>query len=150
MNVDMSIDSPYEVKVKGRLNPLSNELPCYLSIESDKLFYPLQNTQSLKSKTKELSLSELSDVFSAVEKSLSPNLEKEDLLKDRIKAQNMKLLLTGAVFKEMHLTFDSEISGHGFTDLKTDIDATVTLDKAHFNNFSLEGLLGKRNFSSKI
>lgn len=62
----------------------------------------------------------------------------------------MKLLLTGAVFKEMHLTFDSEISGHGFTDLKTDIDATVTLDKAHFNNFSLEGLLGKRNFSSKI
>lgn len=76
MNVDMSIDSPYEVKVKGRLNPLSNELPCYLSIESDKLFYPLQNTQSLKSKTKELSLSELSDVFSAVEKSLSPNLEK--------------------------------------------------------------------------
>lgn len=150
MNVDMSIDSPYEAKVKGRLNPLSNELPCYLSIESDKLFYPLQNTQSLKSKTKELSLSELSDVFSAVEKSLSPNLEKEDLLKDRIKAQNMKLLLTGAVFKEMHLTFDSEISGHGFTDLKTDIDATVTLDKAHFNNFSLEGLLGKRNFSSKI
>lgn len=62
----------------------------------------------------------------------------------------MKLLLTGAVFKEMHLTFDSEISGHGFTDLKTDIGATVTLDKAHFNNFSLEGLLGKRNFSSKI
>ena len=150
MNVDMSIDSPYEAKVKGRLNPLSNELPCYLSIESDKLFYPLQNTQSLKIKTKELSLSELSDVFSAVEKSLSPNLEKEDLLKDRIKAQNMKLLLTGAVFKEMHLTFDSEISGHGFSDLKTDIDATVTLDKAHFNNFSLEGLLGKRNFSSKI
>ena len=59
MNVDMSIDSPYKVKVKGRLNPLSNELPCYLSIESDKLLYPLQDTQSLKNKTKELFITTL-------------------------------------------------------------------------------------------
>ena len=150
MNADMLLDSPYSVRVKARLNPLSNELPCYLSVESDRILYPLQDTQSLKSKTREFSLSELSNAFSFVEKSLSPNLEKEDLLKDRISAQNVKLLLTGAVFRDMHLNFDSQISGHGFNSLKTNIDASVTLDNAHFNNFSMEGLLGKRKFTSKI
>lgn len=150
MNADVSVESPYRVNLKARLNSLSNELPCYLSVESDSLLYPLQDTQSLKSKTREFSLSELSDVFSMVEKSLSPNLKLEDLLKDRLEAKNTKFELTGAVFKEMQLTLDSEISGHGFSDLKTDIDATVTLDKAHVNNFTIDGLLGKRKFSSEI
>ncbi|MGN1280531.1 MAG: translocation/assembly module TamB domain-containing protein [Succinivibrio sp.] len=150
MNVDADIKSPYQVKVKGRLNSLSDELPCYLSVDSQMLKYPLSDKVSIKEKSEKLSLGGFFEKLSQIEAGFDPSLDKSGMDDGDFTFNDTHLLLTGAVFKDMELTVKTALSGHGFSRLDMELNSTATLSKAHISSFRASGRLSDKSFEAEI
>lgn len=150
MNVDASLSAPYQVYIKGRLNALSDFLPCYLSVDSKKIKYPLSDKVSIKEKSEKLSLSGFFEKLSEIEAGFDPNLNKNELAEGSFTFTDTKLLLTGAVFKDMELSLTSSLNGHGFKKLNLELASALTLAKAHISRFKAKGLLEDKSFEGEL
>lgn len=150
LNLDANATSPEKIKIIARMNTLSDEVPCFLSIDAPFLKYPL----NVKEKVKELhqhtsifsteNTQDFIDIVDKIERSLSASVQDSELDKNGLSFKDTKLKIEGAIFTQLGVNLSSQISGHGFKKTDVILDTALTTKNAHINRFELDGLLGNR------
>lgn len=153
LNLDATINSPKKIDVKARINTLSNEVPVYLGVKSEKITFPLVDSDEILKKAKtSLDSDSVKDIVSGigkVESSLSTGTEESEK-KNLLTFKNVDLSLDGAIFKEMPLKFDTVFSGYGFKKTKLNLDSVLTISDFKIQHFDLSGILGDRAVKGKV
>lgn len=156
LNLDANATSPEKIKIIARMNTLSDEVPCFLSIEAPVLKYPLNVKEKAKALHQHTSIfstqntENLIDAIDKIEKNLSASVQDSDLDKNGISFTNTKLKIEGAIFTQLGVNLSSSISGHGFTKTNVLLDTALTTKNAHINAFKLDGLLGNRKVHGSV
>jgi len=154
LNLDANINTPKEVAVKARINTLSNEVPVYLSVKSDRVSFPLVDGEDLLKKAKtSLDNESVKNVVSSIESvetGLSSSINEEDLKKNQFSFNKLDFSLEGAIFKEMPVKLSTIFSGHGFKKVKLNLDSTLTTSDFNIHSFDMTGSLGERSVKGKI
>lgn len=150
LSLDADLSSPYQVKVFSRINSLSEQVPFIFKVQSPLISYPLVAKQTLDDKAQNESVKNFLDALKNVEKSLDPKVEAKVTKDKRLNFKDLDFAMDGQIFKTLKVDLKTTFEGHGFKDIKTKIDGNLSLDNAHINEASFNGLLGDRKFKANV